>query len=67
MPTKEHIAKMNSVPKTYHKKFNDEQVKDLVELNNKGMSGRKIALIYGASPCCVRKYLKIGRTLYGTK
>ena len=67
IPTKEHIAKMNSVPKTYHKKFNDEQVKELVELNNKGISGRKLAKQYGVSHCCVRKYLKIGRVLYGTK
>ena len=67
IPTKEQITKMNSYPKTYHRKFDDEQIKELVELNNKGISGRKLAKEYGVSHCCVRKYLKIGRELYETE
>lgn len=58
MPTKEHIAKMNSVPKTYHKKFDDEKANELKEMVLKGFSKRKLATHFGVSTTCIRTTLK---------
>lgn len=57
-PTKEHIAKMNSVPKTYHKKFEGEKLKEMIELYKKGMGCRKLARKYGCSHHCISMTLK---------
>ena len=57
-PTKEHIAKMNSVPKTYHRKFEGEKLEELVQMKAKGYSNRQLELIYGVSHHCIGSSLK---------
>ena len=57
-PTEEHIAKMRAAPKTYHKKFEGEKLEELKRLKGKGLSDRKLALIFGVRHRCVGDTLK---------
>lgn len=58
IPTKEHIARMNSYPKTYHRKFDDEKAVELKKMVLEGFSIRKLATRFEVSPACIRKTLK---------
>lgn len=58
IPTKEHMAKMNSVPKTYHRRFEGEKLEELKRLKAQGMNDTKLAKRFNVCRHTIQKTLK---------